>query len=105
MTGDLPALAGSEIKTLRELLMHPAPPMELLRLTKQFFKEAGHCNDHPLPHEVAIVLYYSLIIVTWRQHREWITALNIQDLTSGIAWSLRQTWLDEQIRTLLEAGV
>src|SRR4051812_49312419 len=38
-----------------DLLQHPRPPLELLRLTKEFAKASDSRSDNPLPPEVATV--------------------------------------------------
>ena len=57
--GVLRALTEAEgllIRSFRDLLLHPNPPLELLQLTKQFAKAYASHPDSPLPNELAKVL-------------------------------------------------
>lgn len=87
-----------------DLLHHPRPPLELLRLTKEFAKASDSRSDNPLPPEVATVLYYAAILVALVRHGRRITALSDSQLLDGLDWVLQQPWLDGRTRDLFAAG-
>ena len=56
---------GLLLKSFGDLLHHPNPPLELLRLTKDFAKACRLSRSGPLPREIATLLYFASIIVAW----------------------------------------
>jgi len=96
--------AGPALETFGDLLRHPRPPVELLKLTKAFAKASRAHPDSPLPEDVAGVLYLASIVVALTRCRKLITGLGKEGLSYGLDWALKQTWLDESIRQLLEEG-
>ena len=93
-----------EIETFGDLLRHPQPPVALLELTKQFAKASCGHPERPLPDEVAAVLYVTSIVVALVRCGKRITRLGNDGLQYGLDRALRQTWLDESTRKLLEEG-
>lgn len=102
---ELNAADGPRITTFRDLFVHPRPPLELLELTKQFAKRCRSNRDAPLPEDIATVLYLAAIVAAITCLGARITKLSNEGMRHGLAWALRQTWLDETIRALLERGV
>jgi len=94
-----PALA-----TFSDLLHHPRPPVELLKLTKDYAKASRSHPDSPLPEEVAGIVYLTSIVVAMTRCRKLITGLSVEGLSYGLSWALEQNWLDESIRKLLREG-
>jgi hypothetical protein len=93
------------LKSFADLLLHATPPIELLRLAKDFAKAN---MDHPegaLPKEVAAVLYYASISAALTRLDERITQLKDPDLERGIRWAKDQPWVDKQIQELLVQGL
>src|SRR5205823_4989142 len=86
------------LNSFGDLLSHPRPPLELLELTKEFAKTSDTRASSPLPPEVATVLYYAAIVAARLRHGAGITGLGARDLRDGIAWALRQPWLDGRVR-------
>jgi len=83
------------------LFHHPSPPIELLRLTKEFAKAN---MDHPesgLPTEIVGVLYYTSIAVALVRLDARISQLKDADLRRGLLWAKEQAWVDEETKTLL----
>jgi hypothetical protein len=93
------------LKSLRDLLMHPRPPVELVRLAKDYAKT---CLEHPrsaLPKEMAAVIYYLCIGAALCGCRTRISALSDEEALSGFRWALAQPWLDEASKDLLAKAV
>ena len=92
---------GLVLKSFSDLVHHPAPPVELLELVKNFAKAN---LDHPesgLPPEIASTLYYTSIASALIRLDRRISSLQDADLAAGIRWTQSQAWLDEQTRVLL----
>ncbi len=92
---------GLMLKSFADLLHHPAPPIELLELVKDFAKSN---MDHPescLPKEIAAVLYYTSIAAALIRLGARITHLSDAELRQGLLWAKGQGWLDEATRNLL----
>ena len=98
----LKALAEAEslkIRSFADLFRHPHPPIDLLRLIKDYAKSN---RDHPeshLPGEVAAVIYYLSIVVAWLRCGQKITRLSEPDLQQGVDWALSLSWTDEETKT------
>jgi hypothetical protein len=108
-TGAGPGGAGKApvppLSNFGDLLTHPAPPLELLRLTKEFAKASDTRPQCPLPKEVATALYYAAILAALLRHGQRITELSDRSLRSGAEWGLRQPWLPAQLRPLYQLGL
>jgi hypothetical protein len=104
----LQLLSGAQgllLKSFADLFHHPAPPVELLQLVKDFAKAN---LDHPesgLPAEIAWLLYYLGIASALVHLQTRISTLTDADLSRGLRWALDQAWLDEPNRQLLLAAV
>jgi hypothetical protein len=91
----------AEIRTFRQLLLAPHPPIELLNLVKQFAKGCRNQPDGPLPHEVATVLYLAAIAAARRNCHQRISTLDDAAWQLAVDWALAQSWLNAGIRDLL----
>jgi hypothetical protein len=92
---------GLLLKSFADLFHHPAPPIELLELIKDFAKAN---MDHPesgLPDETATALYYTTIAAALIRLDARISQLPDSDLQSGLRWTIEQAWLDEKTEKLL----
>ena len=92
------------IQSFRDLLLHPCPPVELLRMTKDFAKR---CRNHPdcrLPDEIATMLYILSIVVALTKGGHRMTRLDGRGLRHTVDWALSQPWVDASMRELLKAG-
>ncbi|MGO8764613.1 MAG: hypothetical protein ACLQSR_05685 [Limisphaerales bacterium] len=110
--GSLDARAATRLRTLSEaqglllksfsdLFHHPAPPLELLELVKNFAKSNV---DHPasgLPDEIASALYYASIATALVRLDARISQLSDSDLRQGLLWAKTQAWLDNKTKELL----
>lgn len=106
LQSNLPDLApGADPLTLADLLHHPQPPLDLLRRVKDFAKFNRFDAASPLPPEVALLLYYGTIAVALIRLNQRITHLSDEDLRDGLAWVLRQPWVDERTLCLFRDGL
>lgn len=92
---------GSRLWTLRDLLQHPEPPLELLRMAKDYAKAGADHPVSPLPEEAALALYYASIAAALVRRNFSISRLSDDELYHGFDWAAQQPWLDEASRRLL----
>lgn len=92
------------IRSFRDLLHHPRPPLGLLRTTKEFAKMCRSSPECRLPDEVATMLYVLSIVVAITKSGGSITKLDSQGLRHVLDWALDQSWVDEPTRQLLHEG-
>ena len=92
------------LRSFRDLFQHPSPPIELLELVKDFAKLNCDRPESVLPTEIATVLYFLSIAAALVRCRRRITELSDAQLREGFAWALRQSWIDETARELLESA-
>ena len=93
------------LMTLGQLLHHPQPPVELLRLVKRFAKLCRRDPENPLPSEMVMLLYYASIVAAMTRAEDQITELSPASLRRGLRWLSAQTWIDEEMRSLLQDGL
>jgi hypothetical protein len=96
---------GLLLKSFDDLFHHPAPPIELLVLVKDF---ARANLDHPesgLPGEIAAALYYTSIAAALVRLDARISQLPDADLQRGLRSTLEQAWLDEKTKGLLASAL
>ena len=89
------------LKSFADLFHHPAPPVELLELTKDFAKANMDHAQSSLPSEVAAALYYTSIAAALVRLGARITRLPEAELRRGLLWTSEQAWLDEPTKQLL----
>jgi hypothetical protein len=92
------------IRTFGDLLHHPAPPVELLVLAKDFAKASLADPHAALPKEVAAVLYFAAIVVARRRCGARISQLSPEELRAGAEWVMAQPWVDPATRRLFESA-
>lgn len=98
----LSAAGAGRIKTFKDLLEHPKPPLAVLKATKDFFKrQAGASLKRRPEQEVAYLMYLLLIVVARVRLETPITKLNDAELLKGIRWALDLKWVDERTRAML----
>lgn len=95
---------GLTLKSFGDLLSHPHPPVELLKLAKNFAKACRISPRSPLPREVATVLYFASVAAALARCRCRITSLTDAALSDGFRWVLDQPWLDDRTRALVREG-
>jgi hypothetical protein len=100
-------VGGQSLRSFGDLFRHPSPPLDLLRLTKEFAKASDDRVEDPLPPEIATVLYYGVIAVALVRHGQRISSLDDGRLREGIEWVLGQPWVDSETRRVFAeaAGV
>jgi hypothetical protein len=96
---------GLTLKSFGDLLAHPNPPVELLKITKDFAKACRLSSHSPMPKEIASVLYFASIAAAMVRCRRRITGLTNDALAEGFRWVLAQPWLDIPTRTLIEESL
>jgi hypothetical protein len=89
------------LKSFADLFHHPAPPLELLELTKDFAKANMDHAESSLPGEVAAALYYTSIAAALVRLDARISRLPEAELRRGLLWTREQAWLDEDTKQLL----
>jgi hypothetical protein len=93
------------LKSFSDLFHHPAPPLELLELTKDFAKANLDQAESGLPNEVAATLYYTSIAAALVRLGARISQLADADLRRGLSWTRGQPWLDLATQQLLQQAV
>ena len=93
------------LKSFGDLLAHPNPPVELLKVTKDFAKACRLSSHGSMPCEVASVLYFASIAAALVRCRRRITGLSNDALSDGFRWTLARPWLDEPTRALTEEAL
>ena len=96
---------GLTLKSFGDLLAHPNPPVELLKVTKDFAKACRLSKHGSMPREVASVLYFASIAAALVRCRRCITGLSNEVLSDGFRWTLTRPWLDELTRALTEEAL
>lgn len=84
--------------TFSQTLTTSNPPIELLKLIKEFSKVHWNSTKSGIPKEVAMVLYYAAIATAMNHGHTSITKLSRESLNGGFAWVLNQDWIDDAIK-------
>jgi len=92
---------GLVLKSFADLFHHSAPPVELLKLVKDFAKANVDHPESGLPSEIASALYYISIAAAMVHLDTRISRLPDAELRRGLAWTREQPWLDEITQALL----
>ncbi|MEF8788136.1 MAG: hypothetical protein V5A84_03620 [Planctomycetota bacterium] len=90
------------IRTVRDLLLHPSPPVGVLIILKNAAKASRNSPEGPLSDRASTALYLAAIGIAWLRCRELITTLDIQSLDENLSWAARQSWDDPEIIEALE---
>jgi hypothetical protein len=93
---------SNEIQTVRELLEHPNPPIELLIRVKDLSKRRPR---DLFPPEMALLLYYGSIAAGMVRCEKSITKLRDEDLRNGFTWAIKQPWVPESICVLFRRAL
>ena len=100
---ELPVAQKSGIKTFGQLFQHPSPPIEVLKLAKDFFKRmVGGYSKNSAEYQVAYVSYVLSVAVARIRHEKRITNLSDANLLKGLDWALSQAWVETSIRKVLD---
>ena len=93
---------SKEIQTVRELLEHPNPPIELLIRVKDLSKRRPR---DLFPPEMALLLYYGSIAAGMVRCGKRITKLRDEDLRNGFSWAVKEQWVPEKICELFRQAM
>lgn len=96
---------GLLLRSFGDLLRHPNPPVELLKLTKEFAKRSLYSPSPAIPHDVARVLYFTTIAAALGHCKSRISTLSDDDLAKGITWALSNEWITDGARRALGSGL
>lgn len=98
-------LKHTPVKTFGELLRHSDPPVEVLRLIRDFAKRLKRHAAEPYPEDVATVLYMACIAAAETRAGVNITRMSETDRTGGYRWALSLSWLPDELRELFTDAV
>ncbi|WP_428937016.1 hypothetical protein [Fontivita pretiosa] len=101
----LSAASGLLLQSLADLLAHPAPPVELLVMLKDFAKANAAHRDSALPSDVAKVVYLLTIAAALVRCGQRITSVSDAELAAGLTWASNQHWLEPRERSLLSQAL
>lgn len=91
-----------QIRTFEDLLHHPNPPLELLKISKDFFKAmASDKNQSKAMQEVAHLFYVMVVLVARVRQRTAISKLTDAELQKGIQWIIDGEWIDTKLKNLV----
>ena len=88
-------------KTFSELLNHPAPPIQLLKLTKEFAKQTLKNAEEAHLRDLASALYYATYAAGLKHFNQLLGSMSGRELLPGFDWALKQSWLDSQTLKLI----
>jgi hypothetical protein len=97
--------ADPVIVTYRDLFWHPSPPIELLKLVKEFAKREAVLPEDGLPQGIASCLYHLSILRATTQLGTPISSLSSNQLGRAIKTLSSQAWLDARTIELLAEGL
>ena len=100
----LTADGGPPLRSFADVFAHPAPPVWLLELVKEFAKSRGAMPRGPLPPGAATLLYIVTLTVARLKCGQPITELDDRALAERIVWALALPWIDRTVRVILENG-
>jgi hypothetical protein len=100
----LTGAASIRTETFRDLLTHPAPPLELLKLAKEFFKWRTQACKKDSPEWRVAYLFYLLTLLAAGKHASRLSSLSPKALLTGAKWALEQSWIDPQTRQFIVAA-
>ena len=95
-----PAMQSFKGKSFSELFAALEPPLELLKLTKEFAKQTLKDSEETQLKEVASALYYASYAAGLVRLNMRIGSLENDELLPGFTWGLNRSWLDEGTKQL-----
>jgi len=88
--------AGETLHNLHELMLDPAPSIELLRSTRDYAR--SQLDGLSLPPDIARVLYYASALVARCRCHERIAELTDEELVTGADWVMHRDWVSAEIK-------
>ncbi len=93
------------IITLGELLLHPHPPLELLRAVKGLARSSTSGHTSTIAAEVASVVYFAAIAAALVHCGQRITRSDNKTLLEGFRVALERPWLTEPVAQSFQTAV
>jgi len=93
--------ASASIKTFEDLFFRGDPPLRLLRLSKDFFKNRIQESPKDSRERRLAYLFYLVSILAAGERADQDSRLSSGELRKALQWALTQKWVDEQTRALL----
>jgi hypothetical protein len=84
------------VRSLRDVLAMPAPPLALLRGLKDWAKSALANKQRNLPEQTLHAIYWLSVALSLIRHQIRLTSLEDQQLRNGMEWLASQNWLDAE---------
>ena len=100
----LTGAAKERIKSFEDLLFHQEPPLELLKLSKEFFKRRLRQCKKDSPEWNVAYLFYLLSILAAGDRIEQISALTPSELRKAIDWALERKGIEDKTKRLICQG-
>ena len=97
----LEGAAAAGVKSFEDLLFHQEPVLELLKLSKEFFKWRTQVCTKGSPEWKVAYLFYLLSILVAGERAHTLSTLSSADLVKGTGWALKQGWVDEKTKELI----
>ena len=107
-SGGSPATSPAElaaVHSFEELFQLASPPLELLRLTKDYAKAHLLHPDRTLAKEVATVLYYASTALALTCHNSRISTASDKVLCQNFQWCASQPWMDPALQKLFQKAM
>jgi hypothetical protein len=92
--------APLSIKSTADLLAHPSPPLEVLRMAKDLSRAQSSQSETAYPDQVAVALYYLAIALGLGRLGRRLSAMDDARLCGGMEWVKQQRWLDQATRDI-----
>ncbi len=91
---------GHHFRTFGDLLRHPQPPLDALRLATEFAEVNWRNPDSPMPYEIARVLYFACLAKTLVHTGRRIDRLEEAAGQTGFEWAAGLSWVDDSTKAL-----
>ena len=95
------AMQSFKGKTFSELFADRQPPIEVLKLTKEFAKDTLKQAEEKQLKEIASALYYAAYAAGLLRYQKLIGSMKAEELKPGFSWAVKLSWLDDQTRELI----
>jgi hypothetical protein len=93
------------VRSFQQLFEHSDPPLELLRMTKDFARAHSAHPESSLAKEIVTTLYFASVSLAMVRHQVRITQLNDPELRQGITWCLAQAWMQPGLQRIFRQAL